>query len=202
MNTVCGYIQFYSSRQLTIPLDAEYHKMKECQYLSAMKKQFLLLLLFTGAFQLTVFASTDSIPAHLKGLPLPDFKIQLVDGKTDFYTEQLSPDKKTMIMYFSPECDHCRYQTLEIIKHINELSELQIVMATVLPFEKMKQFYDELKISQYKNIIMGRDVLFFFPKYFRNQYLPGIAVYDKNKTLLNFYDGGVKTEELIKLVNR
>ena len=167
-----------------------------------MKKGLLIIFLLAIIPEAKAFIKTDSIPQHLLNLPLPDFKILLVDGKKNFYTENLSPDKKTMIMYFSPECDHCRYQTKELLKHIDQFSEVQIVMSTVLPFETMKQFYDDLKIGQYKNIIMGRDVLFFFPKYFRNQYLPGIAVYDKNKTLLNFYDGGAKTEELIQLVKQ
>ncbi len=167
-----------------------------------MKKGLFIIFLLAVIPEAHAFIKSDSIPKHLLNLPLPDFKILLVDGKTNFYTENLSLDKNTMIMYFSPECDHCRYQTKELIKHIEQFSEVQIVMSTVLPFEKMKQFYDDLKIGQYKNIIMGRDVLFFFPKYFRNQYLPGIAVYDKNKTLLNFYDGGAKTEELIQVVKQ
>lgn len=166
-----------------------------------MKKVILLTFLITAITRVNAFNTQDSVPAHLLNVPFPDFKILLVDSTTNFYTENLSKKKKTIIMSFSPECDHCRHQTEEILKHIDQFKETQIVMATTLPFEKMKQFYNEMNIASYKNIIMGRDELFFFSRYFRNQFLPGIAVYNKKRTLLNYYDGGVKTEELIKLLN-
>jgi len=91
--------------------------------------------------------------------------------------------------------------TEELIKHIDQFKGTQIVMATTLPFEKMKLFYDEFQIINYPNIIMGRDELFFFSRYYKNQFLPGIAVYNKKRALLDFYDGGVKIEELVKLLN-
>ena len=58
----------------------------------------------------------------------------------------------------------------------------------------------ELSVS-FKNIIMGRDVLYFFPKYFLNHYLPLIAVYNKKGELTNYADGGMPTAELIRLIS-
>jgi hypothetical protein len=166
-----------------------------------MKRIFILLMMATTTATVFAFPQlTDSIPAHLKNLALPDFKIILPDS-TNFYTENLSKKKITIIIYFSPECEHCIHQTEELIQNIDRFTTTQIVMATTLPFEKMKMFYTKMNIAKYRNIIMGQDVLFFFPKYYQNHYLPGIAVYNKKRALLNFYDGGVKTEELIKLVN-
>ena len=165
-----------------------------------MKKYILFLSFCISAVPVLALSRRDSIPAHLHNVLLPDFKILLPDGKTNFYTDNLSKNKKTIIINFSPECEHCRLQTEELIKHIDQFKGTQIVMATSLPFEKMKQCYDELQIVKYRNIIMGQDVLFFFSRYYKNQYLPGIAVYNIKRALLNFYDGGVKTEELIKLV--
>lgn len=165
-----------------------------------MKKYFLFLSFCIATAPVLALLKADSIPAHLQNLLLPDFKILLPDGKTNFYTDNLSKKKNTIIINFSPECEHCQLQIEEIIKHIDQFKETQIVMATSLPFEKMKLFYDGYQVEKYPNIIMGQDVLFFFSKYYKNHYLPGVAVYNKKKALLNFYDGGVKTEELIKLV--
>ena len=130
-----------------------------------MKK--LLVLLVSLAAVLTSSASKiDTIPQHLKNLKLPDFKLLLPDSATNFYTEQLSAKKSTILISFSPECDHCKQQTKEIIQNIDQLKNVQIVMATTLPFDMMKAFHEEYKIASYKNIIMGRDVLYFFPKVF------------------------------------
>jgi len=166
-----------------------------------MKKYLLLAFLISVTIHVSAFTGIDSIPTHLQHVPLPDFKILLPDGKTNFYTDNLSKKKKTIIINFSPECEHCRHMTEELIKHIDQFKGTQIVMATTLPFEKMKLFYDEFQIINYPNIIMGRDELFFFSRYYKNQFLPGIAVYNKKRALLDFYDGGVKIEELVKLLN-
>ena len=158
-----------------------------------MKSFFLFLHLF-AVINLSASAnSLDSIPQHLKNLKLPDFKLLLPDSATNFYTEQLSSKKTTILISFSPECDHCKQQTKEIIENIERLKNVQIVMATTLPFEMMKAFHAEYKIASYKNIIMGRDVLYFFPKYFLNHYLPLIAIYNKKGELLHYLDGGVST---------
>lgn len=165
-----------------------------------MKRIVLTLFVIAASFQANALAVVDSVPAHLQHVLMPDFKILLTDGKTNFFTENLSTKKNTIIINFSPECDHCRLQTEELLKHIDAFKNTQIVMATSLPFEKMKAFYDEFHIAKYKNIIMGQDILFFFSRYYKNHYLPGIAVYNKKRALLDFYDGGAKTEELIQLV--
>jgi thiol-disulfide isomerase/thioredoxin len=163
-------------------------------------KNFFLLL--TGLVLATsLHAATDTIPAYVKKLKLPDFKLLLPDSVTNFYTEHLDPKKTTVLISFSPECDHCKLQTKEIIEHIEEFKDVQFVMATTLPFGTMKAFYDEYKIASYKNIFMGRDVLYFFPKYFRNHSFPLLVVYNKKQQPIHYFDGGVSITELIKATN-
>ena len=166
-----------------------------------MKNVFFLLFLVSVSVTAKANPATDSIPAHLKNLRLPDFKLLLSDSSTNFYTENLKSNRITILMSFSPECDHCKQQTKEITEQIDKFKSVQIVMATTLPFGMMKAFHDEYKIASFKNIIMGRDVLYFFPKYFLNHYLPLIAVYNKKGELINYADGGMPTAELMRLVN-
>ncbi|MEJ8820347.1 hypothetical protein [Lacibacter sp. H407] len=166
-----------------------------------MKNVFFLLFLVSVTVTAKANPATDSIPAHLKNLRLPDFKLLLPDSSTNFYTENLKSNRITILMSFSPECDHCKQQTKEITEQIDKFKHVQIVMATTLPFGMMKAFHDEYKIASFKNIIMGRDVLYFFPKYFLNHYLPLIAVYNKKGELIHYADGGMSTAELIRLIS-
>lgn len=159
-----------------------------------MKSLIFIIAVFSS---LTTSASVDSIPAHLKGLKIPDFKLLLVDSVTNFYTENLDAKKNTLILLFSPDCDHCQHQTEDIIKNIDAFKNTQIVMTTVLPFPMMKAFYERYQLSKYKNIIMGRDVLFFFSPYYRSQYTPYLALYNKKGELIFTNDGQVKIETLI-----
>lgn len=169
-----------------------YHSL----YLSGMKQLVLSVfacLLLAGAVAATL---PDSIPAHLKGLPFPDFKLEL-PNRSNFYTDNLPKNKPIIIMLFSPECDHCREQTKGILQSIRALGKAHIVMATVLPFDKMKAYYDEMNIARYKNITMGRDPLFFFSQYYRSHYIPFIAVYNRKRELVATYDGGVPMPTLL-----
>lgn len=158
-------------------------------------KSFLLFL--TVLLALNATASVDSIPAHLKGLKIPDFKLLLVDSTTSFYTEDLDRKKNTLIILFSPDCDHCQHQTEDIIKNIAAFKNTQIVMTTVLPFSQMKTFYETYKLQRFKNIIMGRDLLYFFSPYYRARFTPYLALYNKKGELLYTNDGQVKTETLL-----
>jgi thioredoxin-related protein len=159
-------------------------------------KSLLLLLTFIS-ISTTSSASVDSIPSHLRGLRIPDFKLLLVDSTTNFYTDNLNPDKHTLIMMFSPDCDHCQHQTEDIIKNLQAFKNIQIVMNTVLPFNQMKEFYERYQLSKYKNFIMGRDVLFFFSPYYRAQFTPYLALYNKKGELVFTNDGQMKIEALI-----
>lgn len=159
-------------------------------------KLIILFLTFLSII-VSVSASTDSIPFHLKGLRIPDFKIQLVDSITNFYTENLDTNKNTLIIIFSPDCDHCQHQIEDIIKNIDAFSNTQIVMNTVLPFSQMKAFYQTYQLQRFKNIIVGRDVLFFFFPYYRAQFTPYLALYNKKGDLLYTNDGQVKIETLL-----
>ncbi len=167
-----------------------------------MKKIVVIAIAFLFTYAVHAQVNPDTIPAHLQNLRLPDFKLLLTDSSTSFYTEQLSKKKTTILMSFSPDCDHCKNQTKELVENIQKLRSVQIVMATTYPFEMMKQFYTDYQISNYKNIIMGRDVLYFFPKYYRNHYLPLITIYNKNGELIHYFDGGVPTAKLIELATK
>ncbi|TWI84872.1 AhpC/TSA family protein [Lacibacter cauensis] len=167
-----------------------------------MKKFIVAALVFLFTYPVTAQVKVDTIPSHLQNLRLPDFKLLLTDSSSSFYTEQLNKKKTTILMSFSPDCDHCKNQTKELIENIEKLKSVQIVMATTYPFEMMKQFYNDYQISKYKNIIMGRDVLYFFPKYYRNHYLPLITIYSKKGELLHYFDGGLPTAQLIQLATK
>lgn len=158
-------------------------------------KSFLFFCIVLLALNAT--ASVDSIPAHLKGLKIPDFKLLLVDSATNFYTENLDGKKNTLIMLFSPDCDHCQHQTEDIIQNIAAFKNTQIIMTTVLPFHQMKTFYETYRLQRFKNIVMGRDVLYFFSPYYRAQFTPYLALYNKKGELLYTNDGQVKIETLL-----
>lgn len=162
-------------------------------------KHFFFLFMFC-AFSISGNAQEKSAvtpPAYTQ-YPLPQFSILLADSLTWYTKKDLSQKKKTIIMVFSPDCDHCKHEIELIKKNIRQFSGTQIVMATTLSLEKMKDFYNRYDLGRYKNITVGRDTRYFFPSYFKVQFLPFMAIYDKNFKLLKTFEGTTKWEELSK----
>jgi thiol-disulfide isomerase/thioredoxin len=169
-----------------------------------MKKIIFLLALAAGLFVAIPGKSQQSqdpppLP-YLSDKSIPAFDILEVDSTTVFHTQDIPSGKPVILMYFSPDCEHCQHMTEEILKTMDSLQNTRIVMLTSLPFFKMKNFYSYYKIGDYKNITMGRDGQFFFSRHFGSQYVPYLAIYDRHKKLLKVFDGGTKVSTLIQLV--
>jgi thiol-disulfide isomerase/thioredoxin len=170
-----------------------------------MKKSLLSLILCTlaalpGISQQTAATATPTYP-YMSDKTLPDFNILEVDSTTVFNTSSLPGGRPIILMYFSPDCEHCQHMTEDILKDMDSLKDVRFVMLTVLPFDKMRNFYQYYKLANYKNIIMGRDYQFFFPAHYGTSYVPYIAIYDRHKKLVKTFDGNAKVSTLIQLVN-
>src|SRR3569832_221487 len=99
-----------------------------------MKKLIFTLLALTTVYM--AFGQPDSLnmPPYKRFPTVPPIKILLTDSTTWFSKDDLPDKKATMVMLFSPDCDHCKHETEEIIKNMDKFKKIEIVMATPLPF--------------------------------------------------------------------
>jgi len=163
-----------------------------------MKRSFLLIL--TLSLSVAGISQTDSIPeAPYKRFPsVPPFKLLLTDSSTYLTKDDLEKKKSVMIMLFSPDCEHCNHETEDIIKNIEAFKKVQVIMATVLPFDKMIDFYKKHDLKRFDNIIVGKDVGFFFPVFYNIHTLPFLAFYNKKKELISVFPGALPVEKVIE----
>ncbi|HJU45639.1 MAG TPA: hypothetical protein VJ647_02595, partial [Chitinophagaceae bacterium] len=136
-------------------------------------------------------------PAYKRFPTLPPFTLLGVDSSA-FSRDDLPKHKKTLIMYFSPECDHCKHQTEDMLKEMNRLKGIQIVMATYQPFEEMTAFYKNYNLARYSNIKIGRDIKYFFAPYYQLMNLPYLGLYDAKWNLITTFEGNVSVDKLVK----
>ncbi len=154
----------------------------------------LTLLCMIG---LVAFGQQDTIPPYKKNPGWPPLILTQLDNK-----EITSKDLKaspTIVMYFSPECHHCKSQMDDIIKHHKELSKYQIILATYQPAQEIKTFVTYYQLHNYPNIRIGRDSKFLLPPFFRIRNLPYLALYNKKGELLTTFEGNVKIPALKKV---
>lgn len=143
-------------------------------------------------------AQQDIVTApYLRYPTIPPFALLKIDSST-FTKKSLAKNKKTLIVYFSPDCDHCRHQTDSMLAKMDKLKNIQILMATYQPFEEMKAFYKTYRLSRYRNINIGRDVNFFFPPFFKINNLPFLILYNEKGKLLTTFEGITKMDEVLQ----
>lgn len=152
------------------------------------------MLYFTG------FAQAGSVPqVPYKRFPaVPPFKLLLTDSSTYFSKENLATKKAILIMLFSPDCDHCKHETEEIIKNIDAFKKVQIVMSTTLSFDKMIDYYNHYDLKRFNNIIVGKDTGYFLPVFYDIRNLPFLAFYNKKKELISVFEGALPIDKVIE----
>ncbi len=169
-----------------------------------MKKAAALLTLCFLYFCLGASAQekpADTIPPFKKYPKLPAFNMLELDSTTIFNTFNIPEGRPTILMFFSPDCDHCQMVTDSITKHLDEMKGVQIYMLTIMSIPETKKFAEKLHLERYKNIRLFKDQDFFFPRFYKASYVPYIVVYDKHKKLVEAYEGGAKISELIHAVS-
>lgn len=156
-----------------------------------MYKYLLCLLLCTPFFMKGAFAQSSTAKTTIA-----PFKIRLVNGE-GFTYQQLAKDKATILVYFSPTCDHCKHFTEAMLKRKKELANKQIVMVTYLPLNQVKQFDEEFKLSANPNIKVGTEgYTFIVQKYYQVQSFPFVVEYDKKGKLNKIVKYNPKSEEM------
>jgi hypothetical protein len=74
---------------------------------------------------------------------------------------------------------------------------VQIIMATMMPFDLMKSFNEKYDLQRFQNITVGKDVQYTLPSFYQMHFMPYLAMYNKKGNLLATFEGAMKIEDLI-----
>ncbi len=171
-----------------------------------MKTTFLLLLTFLSTNYIfsqsdtSIQATEDTLAPYQKTSFIPTFSL-LTPDNTWFSKIHLKDEVATLILYFSPDCGHCKIETQELLGKMNELKKLQIVMVTSRPFQDMVDFSNYFKISRFPTIKIGSDLAMLITSFYDVKSTPFSALYDKKGRLIKVYKKGIDFTELIKILN-
>ena len=159
-----------------------------------MKKYILPLLLLLMAGK--GFAQTDTSLLYERFPNVPSFRLINIADSSIFTKDNLKKKKATIIMMFSPDCEHCQAETKELTAKIDLFKNAQIIMVSPLDFKYIRKFYDEYKIADYPTITMGRDPSYFLGTFYKIHFFPSVFVYNKKGKLVNHFEGGHPVEEI------
>ncbi len=153
-------------------------------------KQPFLLFVFSFLIMFAV-AQETTLPVYKRFPTVPSFKIIKAPDSVVYKKEELKKKKATMVIIFSPDCDHCQMATKDLLANAGLFKKVQIIMASSSPYESILQFYKEYTIAQHPNIIMGMDQGYFFGTFYNITNFPSIFLYDKKGVFVQKFEGSV-----------
>ena len=158
------------------------------------KYLMMKFIVFAAALMITfsLNGQTDSIQPPYKKFPTPPpFKLLLTDSSTYFTKADLEKKKPLLLIVFSPDCDHCKHETEELLKNIDKFKKVQIVMATYYTVSEMKNIYDDFQLNRFENIVVGKDINFILAPFYNMRSMPFLAFYDKKGELISVFEGNL-----------
>lgn len=165
------------------------------------KKILLFFVLFVATIAL--HAQSDTAQAPYKRFPhVPPFQILLGDSTTFYKKESLPKGKPVLLMLFSPECSHCQHTAEDIVKHKDSLKNIEIVMATLHTISQMNSFAETYGLKAMPNVVLGKDVYYILPSFYRIRNLPYMALYKANGDLIQTFEGSMPIENVIGLFKK
>jgi thioredoxin-related protein len=185
----------FPTGSLNIPLS---NKKSSFIKISTLRKLFFGLLVIVCCQ--TVCAQMDTSLVYLRFPTVPPFKITNVADSSAFTKADLKKKTATIIMIFSPDCEHCRHETTELLAHIDLFKKAQIIMASPLDYGFIKQFYDEFKLADHSNIVVGRDPGYFLGTFYSIHSYPSIFLYDKKGNFVQSFNGNDPVEKIASLL--
>jgi len=135
------------------------------------------------------------------GSSLPSLTMRLIDSTTEFNTEQIKEGKPFVIIYFSPDCQHCRKETRDLVANIGLVRNIQFILLTPMSYDDLRYFYKEFNLAMYSNLTVGQDDRMTFYHYFNPKAIPYTAIYNRNKQLNKVIIGEASIQKIIEFIN-
>ena len=122
--------------------------------------KYCFTMLFGSMFLMSLWLSAQSGK-------VPPLKFVQMNGKV-FTARDLPMGKPIIIIYFSPECDHCDVMTNEMMKHPEKDKKASVAVVTYLPVDQVCKFVQKHWLAKLSNFYAGtKGNSFFLRNYYK-----------------------------------
>jgi len=128
---------------------------------------------------------------------IPTFVLDNVVDSTAFTDANLDKTKKTIFIYYGPDCGHCVHFARKMMDSISMFKNTQIVMMSSVDYQRIKTFYYDNKMNDIPFITMGRDPKYAFVSLFDIRQFPSAYLYDEKGKFVKSYSSEVAIADLI-----
>jgi hypothetical protein len=107
------------------------------------------------------------------------------------------------IIYFSTECSHCQYEAEEIGKKMDSLSNAFFVWIDYHhSLKEINDFAIKYDLANHTNIKLGKEVDYKTVPYYKIQFTPYMAIYNKEGIFVKEFREGATVTELYNIINK
>ncbi|MCW3092426.1 MAG: redoxin protein [Ferruginibacter sp.] len=164
-----------------------------------MKKILVLTILTASSFIL--FAQKDTSNNYVNAfVSIPAFKVNVVPDSTMFTKENLKTNIPLVIMFFSPDCEHCQKETKELLAYKEELKGIDILMVSAASYREIKDFYEAYGLSSMPNVKLAQDVNYKLGSIYKLRTFPSTFVYDNRGTLAKAFVGNIGVPAILEAI--
>lgn len=161
-----------------------------------MKAVFSSLFLL---FSLLSFSQRDTTTPLYKRFPtLPPLQLILTDS-TKYTSENVPKKKPVLILFFSPDCEHCQHETEELVSHKENFKNIHIIMVSTYPLYRLKEFADKYGLMALNNVTITKDPYYFLLTFYNIHNFPYLALYNKKGALIETFEGTPSMDKVLLL---
>jgi thioredoxin-related protein len=146
--------------------------------------------------------TNDTTPIYKQFPDVPAFTLNRFPDSAIVTKQDLKKKTPTIIILFSPDCDHCKTATKDLISNIEYLKKAEIIMVSNLNFSWIKRFDEEFNLTKYDNITLATQPNFFLYEFYNLSSFPAVFVYDKKGKLIGDYKQHIDFKEIANLLKQ
>jgi thiol-disulfide isomerase/thioredoxin len=161
----------------------------------------ILIIGLTATLTIGIYGKTlKKKMANERIKSLPVFSFKTLDDNI-FRSDQLRREP-VLILFFHPECEHCKYQITNLLKSELMFQGLQIILVSDAEKEAVKSFVKDYGLLKYTGLIILVDNTYSFKEYFGTDVVPSLFIYNKEHKLVRFFQGEVRQETVLKYLRQ
>jgi len=152
-------------------------------------------------FTLSCNWSSPKMMTGLEGKKIPEFNFYRIDSSI-LNTKDISLGKPFLLFYLQPWCPYCQAETKSILKNIKSFENINLYFITRSQSKLLKEYCDKFELSKFSNVIACNDPTSTEKTYFNAPGVPFVAIYGKDKRLVQVLLGESDATQILDLMNK
>ena len=129
---------------------------------------------------------------------MPEIKTLSIQGNDFVSTEYLNPAKRTVLLFFHPECEYCQKELEGILANYSVCRNVQWLFITLAPTDEVEAFLVDYPLELIPNAYVLRED---WPDTYRRFGVkgpPALFIYDEDGKLMKRHMGAVSIKTIVQ----